>query len=46
MYLCLSILASSGLFGGKNYQKNEPQKAGKRFVKALFLTACAKKMGG
>ena len=43
IYLRLSILAFSGLCNSKDYQKNEPWKAGERFVKALFVTACARK---
>ena len=45
-YLRQSILASSGLFRGERYQKNEPLKAEERFVKASFLTAYAKIMRG
>ena len=46
IHLRLSISASSGLSNGKEGQKNERRKAGGRFAKASFLTACAKKMSG
>ena len=44
VHVRLSILASSSLSNRKNYQKNELRKAGQRFVKAPFLTACAKEI--